>query len=179
MQTAGHSVSDRQEMTGRIKPEGTPIGTSPQEPTVEEKMDSLTTGVNSLSLGSSSRSPSYSVSLWEYSKPMKNLKTLDGLGSVVCSAFHQQPLFGNRFLALGLTGGAVKIYNLPSFSIASEIHFQDIANRHCRHIALNLSREKEHTHNFNMKNPFRDLILTTVWSDGRIMVCQIDPRRNS
>lgn len=120
-----------------------------------------------------------SVSQWEYGKPVKNIKTLDNLGSITCSAFYQHTLLGNRFLALGLTGGAVKICNLPSLSIASEIHFQDIIDKDCKHIALNLSREKEHTYNFNFKNPFRDLILTSVWCDGRVMVCQVDPRRIS
>lgn len=73
----------------------------------------------------------------------------------------------------------MKIYNVPSFSVASEIHFSDFVNCDCLRIALNLSREKENTHHFNLRNPFRDLILTTVWSDGRVMVCQIEGNRNN
>ncbi len=144
----------------------------------DKTLDNISSGLAIMSINHSSLYSNYSISLWEYGKPIKNFKTLDNLGPVTCSAFYQHPLLGNRFLALGLMGGAVKIYNLPTFTIASEIHFQDIADKNCSHIALNLSRDKEHTYNFNIKNPFRDLILTTVWSDGRIMVCQVDPRKN-
>ena len=122
--------------------------------------------------------PNCSIALWEYGKPIKMFKTIDSPGPITCTAFYQHPLLGNRFLAVGLMGGAVKIYNLPSFTVASEIHFQDIADKNCSHIALNLSREREYTQNFNVKNPFRDLILTTVWSDGKIMICLLDSRKN-
>ncbi len=122
--------------------------------------------------------PNCSIALWEYGKPIKLFKTIDSPGPITCTAFYQHPLLGNRFLAVGLMGGAVKIYNLPSFTVASEIHFQDIADTNCSHIALNLSREREYTQNFNVKNPFRDLILTTVWSGGKIMICLLDSRKN-
>ena len=88
-------------------------------------------------------------------------------------------MFGNRFLATGQKNGTVKVYNIPSFSVASEIHFPEIKDLDCCFVALNLSRDKENTHYVNMKNPFRDLILTTAWSDGRVMVCQIDARKGS
>ena len=172
---------NRPEVTRKISHETPPteVANSQDVHPTEKNLENVSSGLANMSINHTSVCSNYSISLWEYGKPIKNFKTLDNLGSVTCSAFYQHPLLGNRFLALGLMGGAVKIYNLPTFTIASEIHFQDIADRNCSHIALNLSRDKEHTYNFNMKNPFRDLILTTVWSDGRIMVCQIDPRKNS
>lgn len=119
------------------------------------------------------------ASVWVFGQPVQNINTMDNLGSTLCTSYHQQPMFGNRFLATGQKNGTVKVYNIPSFSVASEIHFPEIKDLDCCFVALNLSRDKENTHYVNMKNPFRDLILTTAWSDGRVMVCQIDARKGS
>lgn len=119
------------------------------------------------------------ASLWLFGQPVQNIKNIDGLGPIMCTAYHQQPMFGNRFLAAGQRNGMVKVYNVPNFSVASEIHFPEMQGQDCRFVALNLSRDKENTHFVNIKNPFRDLILTTSWSDGHVMVCQIDARRGS
>ena len=162
--------------------ETTPTTTAPPS-----SAESITANLAKVSLTSSPAQISsqaysnYSVSIWDYNKTISNAKTVDNLGEVLVSAFHQQPLFGNQFLAVGYKGGAIKIFNVPNFTVASEIHFPDISPAgNCCHVALNLSRDKENTHHFNMRNPFRDLILSTVWSDGRIMICQIEPNyRNS
>ena len=144
-----------------------------------------TSTTTTFSSSSSSSFPSMSsgtqstASLWVFGQPVQCIKTLDNLGSILCTAYHQQPMFGNRFLATGQKNGTVKVYNVPSFSVASEIQFSDIKELDCCFVALNLSRDKENTHYVNMKNPFRDLILTTSWSDGRVMVCQIDTRKGS
>lgn len=144
-----------------------------------ESVDTITANLSKVTLASNASVAfslsNCSASIWDYSKNVTNTKTVENLGDVLVTAFHQQPMFGNQFLALGYQGGAIKIYNVPTFSVASEIHFPDIVNYSCRHVALNLSREKENTHHFNMRNPFRDLILTTVWSDGKVMICQIEP----
>lgn len=155
--------------------------TTTPAPVSSEAVETLSANLDQVSLTQSSTpsSANYSASIWDYGKPISSTKTQDNIGPVISTAFHQQPMFGNRFLALGLCGGTVKIYNLPSFQVASEIHFPDISNSDCLQVALNLSRDKENTHHFNMKNPFRDLILTTVWSCGRVMVCQIEPHRMS
>ena len=123
--------------------------------------------------------PQSAISIWLFGQPVHNVKNIDNLGQILCTAYHQQPMFGNRFLAVGLTNGGVRVYNIPSFSVASEINFPEINDLDCRFIALNLSRDKENTHYVNVKNPFRDLILTTSWSDGKVMICQIDARRGS
>lgn len=160
--------------------EGTPSDSTPLEAQTDDPTKStVSPGVEDIvsTMKNMSINPSSSVSQWEYGNPVKNIRTLDNFGPVTCSAYYQHTLLGNRFLALGLMGGAVKICNMPTLTVASEIHFQDIIDKNCRHIAINLSRDKEHTYNFNFKNPFRDLILTSVWSDGRVMVCQVDPRR--
>ena len=155
--------------------------TTPTTTTPPSSAESITANLAKVSLNSAS-SPSHvsqpytSASIWEYSKSVTNSKTVNNLGEVLVSAFHQQPLFGNQFLAVGYKGGAIKIFNVPNFTVASEIHFPDISpTGYCCHVAINLSRDKENTHHFNMRNPFRDLILSTVWSDGRIMICQIEP----
>lgn len=140
--------------------------------------ESLAANLAKVSLSSSPNH--YSASIWDYDKSVTNSKTVDNLGEILVSAFHQQPLFGNQFLAVGYKGGAIKIFNVPNFTVASEIHFPDTSpTGYCCHVAINLSRDKENTHHFNMRNPFRDLILSTVWSDGRIMICQIEPNYRS
>lgn len=122
---------------------------------------------------------SHTACVWAFGQPVQNISTIDYLGLVSCTSFHQQPMFGNRFLAVGQANGKVKVFNIPQFSVASEVYFHNYKDLECRFVALNLSREKENTHFVNVKNPFRDLILTTAWSDGRIMVCQTDGRKGS
>lgn len=77
------------------------------------------------------------------------------------------------FLGLGLRYGVIKIYNIPTFTIASELHFPEMKGHDCTHIKLNLSREVPVINHAYYRNPFRDLILTSVWSDGKVMVCQV------
>ena len=112
------------------------------------------------------------VTLWQYGVPLRPTKMESDLGEIATSAFHLAHT-GNMFLAVGLCNGTVKILNLPNFSIASELHFPEMAGRSCLHVALNLSRESPvQNHNY-YRNPFRDLILTTAWSDGKVMICQV------
>ena len=111
----------------------------------------------------------YYVAVWSALKPAKVQRNL---GEVVTTAFYQAHI-GSMFLVVGLQGGTVKILNLPSFSTASELHFPEMVGKTCLHVALNLSRDIPF-HNPNYyRNPFRDLILTTAWSDGKIMICQV------
>ena len=112
------------------------------------------------------------VTLWQYGVPLRPTKIRGDLGEIVTSVFHQAHT-GNMFLAIGLCNGTIKILNLPNFSVASELRFPEMAGKSCLHMALNLSRESPiHNHNY-YRNPFRDLILTTVWSDGKVMICQV------
>ena len=89
------------------------------------------------------------------------------------SALHYHLPPGNMFLALGLCKGTIKILNVPSFSTASELHFPSMQGCSCEHVALNLSREAPIMTTQYLRNPFRDLILTVAWSDGKVMVCQV------
>ena len=112
------------------------------------------------------------VTLWQYGVPLRPTKIQGDLGDIVTSVFHQAHT-GNMFLAIGLCNGTIKILNLPNFTLASELHFPEMAGKACLHMALNLSRETPvQNHNY-YRNPFRDLILTTVWSDGKVMICQV------
>lgn len=112
------------------------------------------------------------VTLWQYGVPLRPTKIQGDMGEIVTSVFHQAHT-GNMFLAIGLYNGTIKILNLPNFSVASELHFPEMAGQCCLHMALNLSRESPiQNHNY-YRYPFRDLILTTVWSDGKIMICQV------
>lgn len=112
------------------------------------------------------------VTLWQYGVPLRPTKIQGDLGEIVTSVFHQAHT-GNMFLAIGLCNGTIKILNLPNFSVASELRFPEMAGKCCLHMALNLSRESPiQNHNY-YRYPFRDLILTTVWSDGKIMICQV------
>ena len=112
------------------------------------------------------------VTLWQYGVPLRPTKIQGDLGEIATSVFHQAHT-GNMFLAVGLCNGTIKILNLPNFSLASELRFPEMAGKSCLHMALNLSRESPiQNHNY-YRNPFRDLILTTAWSDGKIMICQV------
>ena len=112
------------------------------------------------------------VILWQYGQPLKPAKVQRDLGEVVTTAFYQAYV-GSMFLVVGLQGGTVKILNLPSFSTASELHFPEMVGKTCLHVALNLSRDIPLHNPSYHRNPFRDLILTTAWSDGKIMICQV------
>lgn len=112
------------------------------------------------------------VTLWQYDVPLRPTKIQSDLGEIITSTFYLAHT-GNMFLAIGLCNGTIKILNLPNFTLASELHFPQMAGKDCLHMALNLSRESPiQTHNY-YRNPFRDLILTTVWSDGKVMICQV------
>ena len=115
----------------------------------------------------------YLIHLWEFNKPPKFVQAYNINGMVISSSFHCHNPPGNMFLAMGLKDGTVRILNVPGFSVASELHFSEMKGKDCNHIALNLSREAPLITQSLFRNPFRDLILTTVWSDGRIMVCQV------
>jgi len=71
-----------------------------------------------------------------------------------------------------LKDSTVKVYNVPNFSVASELHFPEMKGT-CIHVALNISREAPLINNAFFRNPFRDLILTTVWTDAKVMICQV------
>ena len=125
-----------------------------------------------------SQHPDYFVSIWEFNRPPKLVHTLPVHGAVISSSFNYHLPTGNMFLATGLQNGTVKIFNIPlsnftGLSIASELHFSEMVGKECLHVAINLSREVPLNANAYLRNPFRDLILTTVWSDGKIMVCQV------
>ena len=112
------------------------------------------------------------VTLWQYGVPLRPTKIQGDLGEIVTSVFHQAHT-GNMFLAIGLSNRTIKILNLPNFTLASELHFPEMARKRCLHMALNLSRETPVPNSNYYRNPFRDLILTTVWSDGKVMICQV------
>lgn len=115
----------------------------------------------------------FAIHLWEFNKPPKFIQAHPINGIILSSSFHCHNPPGNMFLALGLKDGTVQILNVPGFSVASELHFSEMKGKDCNHIALNLSREAPLLTASFFRNPFRDLILTTVWSDGKIMVCQV------
>lgn len=121
----------------------------------------------------SSASIQFTIKLWEFDKPPKLIKVIGDVGPIVCSSFHCHNPPGNMFLGLGMRDGVVKVYNVPTFTVATELHFQELAGKDCIHIRLNLSREAPLITPAYYRNPFRDLILTSVWSDGKIMVCQV------
>lgn len=121
----------------------------------------------------SSSSIQFAIKLWEFDKPPKLTKVIGDVGPMICSSFHCHNPPGNMFLGLGMRDGVVKVYNIPTFSLATELHFQELAGKDCLHIRLNLSREAPLITPAYYRNPFRDLILTSVWSDGKIMVCQV------
>ena len=112
------------------------------------------------------------VTLWQYGVPLRPTKIEGRLGEIVTSVFHQAHT-GNMFLAIGLSNRTIKILNLPNFTLASELHFPEMAGKRCLHMALNLSRESPVPNSNYYRNPFRDLILTTAWSDGKVMICQV------
>ena len=112
------------------------------------------------------------VTLWQYGTPLRPIKIQGDLGEIVTSVFHHAHT-GNMFLALGLGNQTIKILNLPNFTLASELQFPEMAGKRCVHMALNLSRESPVPNHNYYRNPFRDLILTTVWSDGKVMICQV------
>lgn len=115
----------------------------------------------------------YYVKFWEYGKPPKVVKSVNNIGDVLSSSFHCHNPPGNMFLGLGLRNGMIKIYNVPNFTISSELYFPEMKGKDCMHVRLNLSREAPLITPAYYRNPFRDLILTSVWSDGKIMVCQV------
>ena len=122
--------------------------------------------------------PDFFISIWEFNRPPKLVHSLPVNGVVISSSFNYHLPTGNMFLATGLQNGTVKIYNVPlptfmTLTTASELHFSEMMGKDCIHVAINLSREVPLNANAYIRNPFRDLILTTVWSDGRIMVCQV------
>ena len=121
----------------------------------------------------SSSSSQFAIKLWEFDKPPKLSKVIRDIGPVICSSFHCHNPPGNMFLGLGMRDGVVKVYNVPTFMLASELHFELLSGKDCVHIQLNLSREAPLITQAYYRNPFRDLILTSVWSDRKIFVCQV------
>lgn len=115
----------------------------------------------------------FSIKFWEYGKPPKLVKCVAEVGQVLCSSFHCHNPPGNMFLGIGIVDGMIKIYNVPNFTISSELYFPEMKGKDCIHVRLNLSREAPLITPAYYRNPFRDLILTSMWSDGNIMVCQV------
>ena len=145
-----------------------------QEPGGGVSVNQMTQDMTQLSVATASVSTRFedTVTLWQYGVPLRPTKIQGDFGEIATSVFHQAHT-GNMFLALGLCNGTIKILNLPNFTTASELHFPEMAGKSLLHMALNLSRESPiQNHNY-YRNPFRDLILTTVWSDGKIMICQV------
>ena len=142
-----------------------------------QSMNQLTTEVAQMSVGDVGNSTSAgqfedTVTVWQYGVPLRPIKIEEDLGEIVTSVFHHAHT-GNMFLALGLSNRIVKILNLPNFTLASELHFPEMAGKRCLHMALNLSRDSPVPNGSYYRNPFRDLILTTAWSDGKVMICQV------
>ena len=121
--------------------------------------------------------PSFStqivMKLWEFDKPPKLAKVIGNIGPMICSSIHHHTHPSNTFLGVGMKGGVVKVYNIPTFTLTSSLFFQEVSSKDCIHIQLSLSRETPPMTPAYYKNPFGDLILTSVWSDGEIMVCQV------
>lgn len=115
----------------------------------------------------------YVIKFWEYGKPPKLMRDISEVGHVLSSSFHCHNPPGNMFLGLGIADGMIKIYNVPNFTISSELYFPEMKGKDCIHVRLNLSREAPLITPAYYRNPFRDLILTSLWSDGKIMVCQV------
>ncbi len=147
----------------------------------QQAMDSVTTDLAQLAI-SKEGIPLHQVAdplnschaiLWQFGKPPQKVKVISKLGDVVSTAFHFHGIVNSMFLAVGMREGTVKIYNLPNFTVASELHFSEMKGKDCLHVALNLSREVPLPNHAYVRNLFRDLILTTVWSGGKIMVCQV------
>ena len=135
-------------------------------------------GTASEAVKAASHHPDFMISVWEFNRPPKLIHSLPINGIVISSSFHYHLPTGNMFLATGMQNGTVKIYNVPlptfmTLSTASELHFSEMKGKDCIHVAVNLSREVPLSANAYIRNPFRDLILTTAWSDGKIMVCQV------
>ena len=131
------------------------------------------TSTSSLTPLHPSSSSQFAIKLWEFDKPPKLTKVIGDIGPMICSSIHCHNPPGNMFLGVGMKGGVVKVYNIPTFTLASSLYFQEVSNKDCVHIQLNLSREAPLITPAYYRNPFRDLILTSVWSDGKIMVCQV------
>lgn len=125
------------------------------------------------STSSSAGSHKYSLALWQFNKPPKCVDLHVEEGVVLSTSFYCHTPPGSMFLAVALQGGSIKIFNIPRFTIASELHFPEMNGVECLHINLNHSREFPVTNLAYSRNPFRDLLLTTAWSDGRVMVCQV------
>lgn len=134
---------------------------------------SISTAVSNTGTSGTHDQNRYSVCLWQFNKPPKLLTPLSEEGMVLSTSFHCHSPPGNMFLAVGLQGGTVKIYNIPTFTVASELHFPEMKGTECIHVNLNHSREVPITNHAYFRNPFRDLILTTVWTDGKIIICQV------
>ena len=117
--------------------------------------------------------PQFSIKFWEYGKPPKLIKEVGEVRHVLSSSFHCHNPPGNMFLGLGMVDGMIKIYNVPNFTISSELYFPEMKGKDCIHVRLNLSREAPLITPAYYRNPFRDLILTSLWSDSKIMVCQV------
>lgn len=184
--THSHMVSHDPHPTVPVAPEGLvtsgPQGTHMQ-PTGQATVNSITSEISNLSVTEEQLSVSlhqdpnsavtHSIILWQFSRPPKCIKTVSNLGDEISStSFHHHPHLGSMFLAVGMKDNTVKIYNLPNFSVASELHFPEMKGT-CLYVALNFSRESPIFSNTYFRNPFRDLILTTVWSDAKVMVCQV------
>ena len=184
--THSHMVSHDPHSTVPVAPEGlvtsAPQGTHMQ-PTGQATVNSIMSEMSNLSVTEEQLNVSlhqepnsaltHSVSLWQFSRPPKCIKTISNLGGEISStSFHSHPHLGIMFLAIGMKNNTVKIYNVPNFSVASELHFPEMKGT-CTYVALNFSREVPVISNAYFRNPFRDLILTTVWSDAKVMVCQV------
>lgn len=137
------------------------------------QVEALADNVSNLNIHSSDGGkgegvPKWCASLWENEHPPKCTRTVY-LGPVVSNAFYHHPNVGNMFLSVGMEDGRVKIYNVPSFNVACDLKFAALNGKECVQLALNLSREQPPV---PTRSPFKDLLLTTVWSDGKVMICQ-------
>ncbi len=115
----------------------------------------------------------FKIKLWSFNKPPKVVKEISEMGPAICSSFHCHNPPGNMFLGVGSKNGIIQVYNIPDFTLAAKIHFEELLNADCLQIKMNLSREAPIITPAYYRNPFRDLILTSAWSNGKIMVCQV------
>ena len=173
--TVGIGSSGQEDLPGHVTSHDAPHPPPPIDDTQvtgQQAIDSVTSELGQLAVGEDSPLEFY-ITLWQFNRPPKSLKSIRNHGDIVSTSFHHQMHIGNMFLAVGMKDGTVKIYNVPNFTVASELHFPEMKASDCIHVALNLSREAPMFNNAYFRNPFRDLILTTVWSDGKVMVCQV------
>ena len=167
------SPKDNAMVTDKPPPSGYHSNSTTEEPPTNGcPVESLVNNMSELKVHCNGEGVAYEdkwcASLWENERPPRCSRTVH-LGPLVSNAFYHLPNVGTTFLSVGMQDGRVKIYHVPSFNMACELKFSELSGKDCVHLALNLSRDLPLV---PMRSPYRDLLLTTVWSGGRVMICQ-------